>query len=124
MTLSKYLTALILTFVTVLVSHYFISDSSGAKILFSRLVYWDTLLFTLFLLGPVVLRKDLHNSSESFVLKFMVVTTLQLLAVLSLAAYVVFSGIKYARENVYHVIAVFILFLFVQSVILVRSRRK
>jgi hypothetical protein len=78
----------------------------------------------IFLLGMLIISPGLNKSPENFVMRFLILTTVQMLSVLSIILGLVYTGFEDARPIGFHLIGVFCVLLAIQSVLLIRINSK
>lgn len=78
----------------------------------------------IFLLGLIIISPGLNRSPENFVMRFLILTTVQMLSVLSMILALVYTEFEDARNMGFHLIGVFCLLLAIQSVLLIRINLK
>lgn len=84
----------------------------------------DGFLLLLFILGMFLTLPVINVDPEAFSLRFLMMTTFQMLLMLSLIVYFVFSKIPNSKTLGFSSVLLFILLLVVQSVYLVRNIKK
>lgn len=83
------------------------------------------IVFILYALGAVFIAPGLNKEPEHFILRFLILTTVQMLAALSVILVLVFKQVDGAKIIGFHLISLFIILLFIQSLFLIRlSNRK
>ena len=83
-----------------------------------KLVYGVIAL--IFALGAVIIAPGLSKDPEKFAIRFLLLTTVQMLAVFGFIGFLAFSEMKGVRNIGFHTIALFIGLLFTQSYHLIR----
>lgn len=74
----------------------------------------------IFLLGALIIAPGLNKSHESLILRFLVLTTVQLLTVFGIIAAIVFMKIDHARIIGIHFSSLFFILLIIQTILLVK----
>ncbi|TNF47676.1 MAG: hypothetical protein EP305_07215 [Bacteroidetes bacterium] len=77
--------------------------------------------FLIFFLGVLIMAPGFSKGAQQFVMRFMVITTLQMLSVLSVIMVVAYRSIENAKWIGYHLLFLFCFFLFVQSFLLIKA---
>lgn len=73
--------------------------------------------------GSLVILPEIRKKSEGFVARFMIMTTIQMLGILSMAVWIAMSGADNYRSIVIHQMLFFIAAMAVQSLLLIASRK-
>lgn len=73
----------------------------------------------IFSLGTVIIAPGLTKTAENFSARFLILTTLQMLSVLSVIAYLVYSEMFEAKKTGFHLLTLFVILLFIQSYLLI-----
>lgn len=102
-------------------SALFITEILGIEEPAFRLVL--IIVASIFVLGTLIVAPGLNRSPHHFVLHFLVLTTVQMIALLSVAAALVYLRLDGFRTIVVHALALFLLFMVMQSVLLVKTSR-
>lgn len=84
---------------------------------------FDIIVLVIFLLTSLIAANALKQKSEDFVMKFMLVTTLQFLSVLAIIAAIIFAKLPQSKIIALNVVSVFFAMLMVQSVSLILALR-
>lgn len=115
----QYLTTIVVGALLIFGAHFLLLHFNVVSYNFKHFVALDIIIIALFILAsPIVLVGNVTH--ESFVLRFMGLTTFQLLGVLSIIGAVVYSGIPLIRHIVYNLMGVFLAMLVVQSIALMK----
>lgn len=77
-------------------------------------------IFVLFFGGSFIIAPGLNKDPENFVMRFLILTTVQMLAALTIIMILVFKEVEGAKVIGFHLISVFLLYLFLQSFLLIR----
>ena len=86
---------------------------------FSKFITLETALFVIYVLGIVVIAPGLDKNPENFVGRFLVLTTVQLLAAMSVLAALAYVKVPEMRELSLHFISAFVVALGIQSYLLI-----
>ncbi len=89
----------------------------------TALIY-DSFLFCLFALGAVIIAPALNRDKETFVLRFLVLTTIQMLTFIGAITVLIVLQIDNIRLIGFHLIGVFIPLLTIQSTLLIRLTKE
>lgn len=81
-------------------------------------------ILAIFILGTLIISPGLNKSPENFVGRFLILTTVQMLSVLSVILALVYTKFPEARTMGFHLITIFCFLLAVQSVLLIRINGK
>jgi len=84
---------------------------------------FDGIVFLIFLVGGLMIVPAFKQKAENFTLRFLVLTTAQMFSALSIVAALAYVKIPNARAIGFNLISVFLVFLTVQSVLLVKGLR-
>ncbi len=87
---------------------------------FTKFIGLEIVLFVIYGLGIIVIAPGLDKNPENFVGRFLVLTTVQLLAAMSVLAAMAYVKVPEMRELSLHFISAFVLALGIQSYLLVR----
>jgi hypothetical protein len=91
---------------------------------FNHLLNIDIFLFILFVLGIIIVFPGIKKGGENFSIRFLIMTTLQLLLMLSLILVLSFTKIEQVKILGFSSISVFVILLLVQSVVLIKKMNK
>ena len=119
MTPSKYFLKLVLGMAIIYAVHFFLLHTQQVSYNWYHFNLFDCILFVLFFIGGAIVSPGFKGESEGFVMRFMVITTVQLLSVLSLIAAVLYTKQPQGRHLTYNIIGVFLALLIIQSALLV-----
>lgn len=86
---------------------------------FSKFITLEITLFVIYVLGIVVIAPGLDKKPENFVGRFLVLTTVQLLAAMSVLAALAYVRVPEMRELSLHFISAFVVALGIQSYLLI-----
>ncbi len=86
---------------------------------FSKFITLEITLFVIYVLGIVVIAPGLDKKPENFVGRFLVLTTVQLLAAMSVLAALAYVKVPEMRELSLHFISAFVVALGIQSYLLI-----
>lgn len=84
----------------------------------------DIVLLFIFVMGTLIIAPGLKKNPENFVGRFMILTTIQLLAVLSVLLAITYVKIPNVKIVSFHIISVFVLLMFFQSFLLINEANK
>ena len=90
----------------------------------STMLKLDVVISILFIAGAFIIAPGFVKDPDSFVNRFLVLTTLQMLAMLSLLAALVYVKVPDMRGIGFHSISIFIILLMIQSILLIRLVNK
>jgi len=76
----------------------------------------------IYLPGALIISFGLNSKAENFVMRFLSITTFQMIAAMSVMAAVIFVKYPNARMIVFHFLILFCLTLIVQTIMLVRAK--
>lgn len=82
------------------------------------------ILLAIFLLGLLIVAPGLNKSAENFTLRFLILTTVQMLSVLSIILALIYLKQPEAKTIGFHLIFSFTFLLAIQSVLLIRINEK
>lgn len=82
------------------------------------------IILAIFLLGTLIISPGLNKSPENFVGRFLILTTVQMLSVLSVILALVYTKYPEAKTMGFHLISIFCTLLAIQSVLLIRINGK
>ena len=77
----------------------------------------------LFGLGTLIIAPGLNKSAHNFVMRFLILTTVQMIALLSVIVALIYIQFNDFRTIVIHALALFLFFMIFQSFLLVRYSR-
>ncbi len=78
----------------------------------------------IFTLGTLIIAPGLTKSAENFTGRFLILTTAQMLGLLSIIMVFVYTDITAAKRTGFHLLTLFILLLFIQSYLLIIYKKK
>lgn len=87
---------------------------------FSKFISLEVVLFVIYALGIVVIAPGLDKNPDNFVGRFLILTTIQLLAAMSVLAALAYVKVPEMRALSLHFISVFVVILGIQSFLLVK----
>lgn len=87
---------------------------------FAQFISLEIVLFVIYVLGIIVIAPGLDKNPENFVGRFLILTTVQLLAAMSVLAALAYVKNPQMRELSLHFISAFVIVLGVQSFLLVK----
>jgi hypothetical protein len=88
------------------------------------MIYIDAAIAFLFLLGILITFPGIKKGGENFSIRFLLVTTLQMLSMLSLILVLAFKKIEGVKVLGFSAIILFISLLVIQSFVLIRAMNK
>ena len=91
---------------------------------FLSLLRLDMVVFFLFLLGIILIAPALQKDPKNFVGKFLILTTVQMLSIMSVFAAIVFVKFQSLQFVILHTLAFFVALMIIQSVLLVKLVNK
>ncbi|TNE71651.1 MAG: hypothetical protein EP333_08760 [Bacteroidetes bacterium] len=103
--------------------HFALIRSLNIPISWRDYLEGTTVVSILTLIGFILIIPALSDFSEQFVGKFMIMTTVQMLGILSYMVYVFITNPKSLQIVAANILPLFIVMLFFQSLLLIRSRR-
>lgn len=124
MTASKYFLFLILGIAAVYGIHFSLLNAQVVSYKWFHFNLFDGIVIFLFLVGGLLVAPAIRKSAEQFVMKFMILTTVQLLSALSIIAAVIYTKQPQARHLAFNILAFFVALLIIQSVLLVIGLNK
>ena len=90
------------------------------KVDFTKFMTLEITLFVIYALGIVVIAPGLNKDPENFVGRFLILTTIQLLAAMSVLAALAYAKVPEMRALSLHFISAFVIVLGIQSYLLVK----
>lgn len=90
----------------------------------STMVKLDIIIAILFIAGGFIIAPGFMKEPDSFVNRFLILTTIQMLAMLAILAALAYVKIPDMRGIGFHSISVFVLLLMIQSTLLIRLVNK
>ncbi len=115
----------------------FISFMCASLLLYLGMVYSDILLMDkltaiyivstcagIFLIGTLIIAPGLNKNAEDFTLRFLLLTTVQMLIVFFIVGIMAFKQINNVRIIGFHLLAIVVELLFLQSYLLVKINNK
>ena len=87
---------------------------------FSKFISLEIVLLVIYALGVLVIAPGLDKNPENFVGRFLILTTIQLIAAMSVLAALAYAKVPEMRSLSLHFISAFVLVLGVQSYLLVK----
>lgn len=119
----KFISYMVVAVLILLIGHFvlhFTGYLSSPAILYQLIV--GSILF-LFIGGAFLIGPGLHKAPENFVGRFMILTTVQMLTILSIIAAVVYKNYSGLKSFGFQLISIFIALLFLQSFLLIRLNK-
>ena len=87
---------------------------------FSKFITLEIVLFVIYSLGIIVIAPGLDKNPENFVGRFLILTTVQLLAAMSVLAALAYVKVPEMRALSLHFISAFVIGLAIQSYLLIK----
>lgn len=112
---------IIVTYLLVLVAHLSLVLFKILPGDFNVLAGIDGILALLFVGGILIAFPGIKKGGESFVQRFLIITTVQLLMMMGLILILTFSKISHTRALGFNAITVFVILLFIQSIYLIKK---
>lgn len=103
--------------------HQFYALKFESRLNLQELIKIDAIVFILALMGYFIMAPEIGKKREQFVARFLILTTIQMLAVLSIVAFIAYSGKPNFKLLGVHQIAVFTIMMIFQSILLGVSRK-
>lgn len=94
------------------------------RVNFKMALKLDLILFIIFSMGMQIIVPGIKKDPKNFVNRFLVLTTVQLLAVLSVLVAVTYAKIPDYKTIVFHIISVFIILMLIQSFLLIKESNR
>lgn len=120
----KYILSLGSAVLILLLFHQLLAFSGLFPLNFRIALLGNIALGLIFSTGMLIIYPALKKPASEFVGRFMMLTTIQLLEVLSLVTFFIFKKVPLFKLQAFHTIGLFVLLLSIQSVLLVRQVRK
>ena len=113
-----------ITLILVLVLHLILVATHVLHGNMTQALMVDGILFVLFALGILVVLPGLKKGSDTFALRFLGLTTMQLLVMMSLLVGIIFGKIEDARYWAFSALIIFGILLAIQSILFVKQVNK
>ncbi len=120
----KYLQYFFLGSILVISSHLFLSYLWLSKLLFFSVLKLDFVVTIVFVLGAFFIASGLKKEAESFVNRFLILTTFQMLAMMAVLLAMVYTKFPHFKTVGFHTISIFTALLILQSVFLIKGVNK
>lgn len=104
--------------------HFSLYSSGMFHLTLKSILSIDGFLFILFFLGTLIISPGLDKAPDNFVNRFLMLTTIQLMAVMFSVMLFVIMKIYNLKAVSYHLLAVFLCLMTIQSVLLVKRINK
>jgi len=117
----KYLQYFLSIAIIVFGSHIILSYLEVFKVNFLAILKLDLIVLIVFALGAFFIADGLKKNAESFVNRFLILTTFQMLAMMSVLLAMVYVKFPDFAVVGFHTISVFVILLTIQSILLVRG---
>lgn len=124
MTIRRYFISLIIAIFVIYGAHFLMLHNRVISYSWYHFNVFDIAVFMVYLLGGLMFSSAFRETGEKYVMKFLVLTTFQMLAVLALVLAVVYVKVPNTRMLAFNVIGVFLSMLTVQSVLLVSGLKR
>jgi hypothetical protein len=85
---------------------------------------FDGIVFLIFFIGGLMIVPAFQQKAENFTMRFLVLTTVQMLSMLAIVAALAYAKIPNSRVIGFNLVAVFLVFLVVQSFLLVKGLKQ
>jgi len=102
-------------------SHIILAYLEVFKVSFSATLKLDTIVFIVFALGALFIADGLKKNAETFVNRFLILTTFQMLAMMAVLLAMVYVKFPDFQTVGFHTISVFTILLIIQSLFLIRG---
>ena len=123
MTRSRYIVSLFISLFVICGVHHLIVHLLNYPISIQSALRIEGISLALIAIGTRVIVSEVDRKSEGFVARFMIMTTIQMLGILSIAVWISTSGVENYRSIVIHQMLFFIAAMAVQSLLLIASRK-
>ncbi len=117
----KYLQYFMSGAIVVFGSHIILAYLEVFKVSFSATLKLDTIVFIVFALGALFIADGLKKNAETFVNRFLILTTFQMLAMMAVLLAMVYVKFPDFQTVGFHTISVFTILLIIQSLFLIRG---
>jgi hypothetical protein len=118
---ARYFSSRFLSFLLIILTLYYLIVKTGFFTLsLTNAIFIIIALSIIFNLGLLIIAPGLNKTAENFVMRFMILTTVQMLSVLSIILVMVYLDCANARVMGFHLISLFCLILAIQSGLLIR----
>lgn len=91
---------------------------------FEHMLKIDIFLIVIFTFGLLIVYPGLKKGAENFSLRFLIMTTMQLLLMLSLILVLTFTKVSQVKVLGFTAISIFVILLAIQSVVLIKRMNK
>lgn len=91
---------------------------------FQNLLKIDAFLAVLFVLGLMIVYPGIKRGAENFSIRFLIMTTMQLLLMLALILVLSFTKVEQVKILGFSAISIFVILLAIQSVVLIKQMNK
>jgi len=102
-------------------SHIILAYLEVFKVSFSATLKLDSIVFIVFALGALFIADGLKRNAETFVNRFLILTTFQMLAMMAVLLAMVYVKFPDFKTVGFHTISVFTILLIIQSFFLIRG---
>lgn len=120
----KYILALSIAVLFVLTLHQILLHFGAFNLNFKIALLGDIALGVIFGTGILLTYPAFKRADSEFIGRFMILTTIQFLEVLSLITFFIFKNVPKFRMQAFHIIGLFVVLLAIQSVLLIRQVKK
>ncbi len=120
----KYTFNFIIIIAIIIVSHIALLFTGVFQVPLKSILYADSFLLTLYVLGTLIIAPGLDKAPDNFVNRFLILTTVQLMSAMFAILTLVVAKVSHVKVVGYNLFAVFICLMIAQSVFLFLSIRK
>ena len=117
----KYLQYFLSVAIVVFGGHIILSYLEIFDVSFLAILKLDAIVFIVFALGALFIADGLKRSAETFVNRFLILTTFQMLAMMAVLLAMVYVKFPNFQTVGFHTISVFTILLAIQSIFLIRG---
>ena len=117
----KYLQYFMSGAIVVFGSHIILAYLEVFKVSFSATLKLDSIVFIVFALGALFIADGLKRNAETFVNRFLILTTFQMLAMMAVLLAMVYVKFPDFQTVGFHTVSVFAILLIIQSLFLIRG---
>ena len=122
--IKTYTIQLLLFTVPLLLIDCIVNKFIQSETIFNSILKLDIVVFVLFLIGIFLIAPALQKEPKNFVGKFLILTTVQMLSIMSVFAAIVFVKFQSLQFIILHTLSFFVALMIIQSIILVRLVNK
>ncbi len=117
----KYLQYFLSGAIVIFGSHLIFSYLEVFKVDFLAILKLDLIVFIVFVFGAFFIAAGLNKNGETFVNRFLILTTFQMLAMMAVLLAMVYVKFPNFKIVGFHTISVFTILLTIQSILLIRG---